>query len=151
MVLFLRAEGDALRAIWIDKDERRAPRGWLKEERFDNDPVLAQAARELREYWAGERRTFSVPWEMDGTEFQCAVWKVLTEIPYGETRSYAEIAKKLGKPLAVRAVGAANGANPIPIIVPCHRVLNSSGKLGGYSAGLDVKRALLVKEGVILV
>ena len=93
---------------------------------------------------------FAVPFESDGTEFQCTVWKALTEIPFGEIRSYAEIAKAVGKPKAVRAVGTANGANRIPIIIPCHRVLTSSGELGGYGGGLSVKRALLAREGIEL-
>ncbi len=108
---------------------------------------LGQAKIQLREYAAGERRVFEVPLDLRGTPFQLAVWNRLLEIPYGETRTYKEIALLLDKPLAVRAVGTANGANPVPIIVPCHRVVASGGGLGGYSAGLHIKERLLRLEG----
>ena len=99
---------------------------------------------------AGERRVFSVTFEVDGTEFQCRVWKELCEIPFGEVRSYADIATALDNPKATRAVGSANGRNPLPIFIPCHRVIGSDGSLAGYSAGVEVKRALLAREGVLL-
>jgi methylated-DNA-[protein]-cysteine S-methyltransferase len=112
------------------------------------DLVLEQAARELQEYFAGERQTFRVPLEAEGSAFQQAVWSVLRKIPYGALRSYRDIAEQLGNRQAVRAVGAANGRNPIPIIVPCHRVVGSDGKLTGFAGGLPTKRALLDLEGV---
>ncbi len=112
------------------------------------DPVLAQASRELEAYFAGKRRRFSVPLEAHGTAFQQRVWEALRAIPYGELRSYRDIAERLGNPKAVRAVGAANGRNPIPIIVPCHRVVGSDGQLTGFAGGLSVKRALLALEGI---
>jgi methylated-DNA-[protein]-cysteine S-methyltransferase len=112
------------------------------------DPVLEQAARELQEYFAGERQTFRVPLEAEGSAFQQAVWSALKKIPYGALRSYRDIAEQLGNRRAVRAVGAANGRNPIPIIVPCHRVVGSDGKLTGFAGGLPTKRALLDLEGV---
>jgi methylated-DNA-[protein]-cysteine S-methyltransferase len=112
----------------------------------DRDPVLMQAARELREYFAGERREFSVPLDFTGTEFQNKVWHALRSIPFGETRSYGELAAQIGAPKASRAVGAANGRNPIPIILPCHRVIGSSGSLTGFGGGLPMKKQLLAHE-----
>ena len=103
-------------------------------------------ARQLGEYFEGKRRTFDVELDLDGTPFQLQVWSALQRIPYGEVRSYAEIARSIRRPKAVRAVGAANGANPIPIIVPCHRVIGSNGSLTGFGGGLDVKRKLLDLE-----
>ena len=104
------------------------------------------AERELNEYFAGQREEFSVTLDMRGTEFQKSVWDELREIPFGETRSYGHIAQKIGRPAASRAVGAANGQNPIPIIVPCHRVIGSSGKLTGFGGGLHNKALLLELE-----
>jgi O-6-methylguanine DNA methyltransferase len=104
--------------------------------------------RELDEYFSGSRKTFSVPLDLRGTEFQLRCWRALLEIPYGETRTYAELARAVGCPNGFRAVGMANHDNPIAIIVPCHRVVASDGKLGGYGGGLDAKRWLLELEGV---
>jgi methylated-DNA-[protein]-cysteine S-methyltransferase len=118
------------------------------EGREQDDPVLTQASRELAEYFAGTRRQFSVPLDAAGTAFQKRVWEALRAIPYGELRNYKDIAISLGNPGAVRAVGAANGRNPVPIIVPCHRVIGSNGQLTGFAGGLSVKRALLALEGV---
>lgn len=108
---------------------------------------LAQARSELREYFEGARRDFSVPLSPSGTEFQLAVWAALRDIPYGETSSYAALAARIERPTAVRAVGAANGRNPISIIVPCHRVIGADGSLTGYGGGLPAKEALLELEG----
>jgi methylated-DNA-[protein]-cysteine S-methyltransferase len=110
-------------------------------------PVLDQAARELHEYFAGRRRAFSIPLAPGGTAFQRAVWSLLTTIPFGEQRSYAWLAQQIGDPGACRAVGAANGRNPLSIIVPCHRVVGRDGRLTGYAGGLDRKRWLLAHEG----
>jgi O-6-methylguanine DNA methyltransferase len=104
------------------------------------------AAKQLTEYLAGKRREFELALDLRGTEFQLAVWRALCAIPYGETISYAEQARRVGRPNAPRAVGAANGANPIAIIVPCHRVVNADGKLGGYGGGLPLKKRLLALE-----
>jgi methylated-DNA-[protein]-cysteine S-methyltransferase len=104
------------------------------------------AVRQLREYFAGKRRRFDVPLHMEGTEFQRHAWAAMRGIPYGATISYADQAARIGRPRATRAVGAANGANPIPIIVPCHRVIASDGSLGGYALGLAMKRRLLALE-----
>ncbi len=111
-------------------------------------PLLQQAKDELHHYFAGERVTFSTPLDLQGTPFQVSVWRELCNIPYGETRSYGELALKIGRPNAPRAVGAANGANPIAIIVPCHRVIGSNGTLTGYGGGLPTKSWLLKLEGV---
>jgi len=104
---------------------------------------LMPVIRQIGEFFAGRRKTFDVRIALRGTAFQLEVWRALLCIPYGETRSYAEIAKSIGRPTATRAVGAANGANPVPIIVPCHRVIGSNGSLTGFGGGIDVKRWLL--------
>ncbi len=102
--------------------------------------------QQLAEYFAGERKQFDVPLALRGTPFQLEVWRALQRIPYGETRTYADIARAIGRPTATRAVGGANGANPIPIIIPCHRVIGSNGGLTGFGGGIDVKRRLLDLE-----
>jgi len=111
-----------------------------------DDARCACAARELNEYFAGSRRAFTIPVAPRGTDFQRAVWSELQRIPFGATISYGELARRIGRPKAVRAVGAANGANPIPIVIPCHRVIGSNGKLTGYGGGLDKKETLLAIE-----
>lgn len=108
--------------------------------------ILEQAAREIDEYFEGKRRAFTVPTAAAGTPFQQAVWNALKEIPYGETRTYGEIARRIGHPRASRAVGQANNRNPLPIVVPCHRVIGASGALTGYAGGLAVKERLLELE-----
>ena len=110
--------------------------------------ILDRTRRQLEQYFSGRRRSFDVPLDLRGTEFQVAAWKAMMRIPYGTTISYGDQARAMGKPTAFRAVGSANGRNPIPIIVPCHRVLASDGTLGGYSLGLSMKRRLLSLEGV---
>jgi len=104
------------------------------------------AAKELSEYFAGERRSFDVPLDLQGTEFQRKVWQALSEIPYGETRSYREIAEGVGNPKACRAVGGANNKNPAVIIIPCHRVIGADGAMVGYGGGIEMKRLLLELE-----
>ncbi len=110
-------------------------------------PIIAETARQLRAYFAGQIRQFNLPLDLRGTQFQLRVWHELERIPYGETRSYSQIADAIGSPHAVRAVGAANGSNPIPIVVPCHRVIGANGKLVGYGGGLPLKKRLLELEG----
>jgi len=110
-------------------------------------PVLRRAARQLAAYFAGRRRAFDLPLAPQGTPFQRAVWTALLDVPYAATASYADIARRIGRPTAVRAVGAANGANPLPIVVPCHRVIGSDGRLTGYAGGLGMKETLLRLEG----
>ncbi|MBN1937224.1 MAG: methylated-DNA--[protein]-cysteine S-methyltransferase [Anaerolineae bacterium] len=113
-------------------------------------PVIEMALVQLDEYFSGVRRVFDLPLGLHGTEFQQRVWRQLLEIPYGQTASYAEVARALGNPQAVRAVGLANGKNPISIIVPCHRVIGSDGNLVGYGGGLWRKEWLLKHEGCLL-
>ena len=115
-----------------------------------NEAALAPYLRELKEYLEGKRQQFSVPLDLRGTPFQVAVWKSLLQIPYGQWTTYSDIAASIGRPSAVRAVGAAIGANPIPFVIPCHRVIGKNGKLTGYSGGLELKSALLKLENVRL-
>ncbi len=109
----------------------------------DDDPVTRCAVTQLTEYFAGDRTTFDVPLDVVGTEFQLAAWRALARIPYGETRTYREQAADIGRPTAVRAIGAANGRNPVSIIVPCHRVVGADGSLTGFAGGIEAKRFLL--------
>jgi O-6-methylguanine DNA methyltransferase len=132
--------GEAGVERWVD----RYLAGSVLEE---GGPLAQEAARQLQEYFAGKRRVFDLPLAFYGTPFQKAVWNALLEIPYGEVRSYQEVAAAIGRPEASRAVGAAIGANPLPIVVPCHRVMRSDGSLGGYGGGLPLKVALLRLEG----
>jgi methylated-DNA-[protein]-cysteine S-methyltransferase len=138
--LTLWAEDDAL--VAVDWPGRRAngPSG-------DADlPILCRAAHELSEYFASARTAFTVPLRPAGTPFQRQVWDALAAIPYGHTRSYAGLARAIGRPAAVRAVGAANARNPLPLFIPCHRVLGADGRLTGFAGGLPVKAALLALE-----
>jgi methylated-DNA-[protein]-cysteine S-methyltransferase len=111
-----------------------------------DDPILRETQRQLREYFTGKRWQFDVPLDLQGTEFQKKVWRALLAIPFGETRSYAQLAAQIGSPAAVRAVGAANGRNPLSIVVPCHRVVGANGELTGFAGGLEVKAKLLAME-----
>ena len=125
--------------------------GWLRTvfpdaERVPWLPLADKLEQELGEYFSGKRREFSLPTDPHGTEFQRAVWRAIAAIPYGHTRTYAEIARTAGRARAVRAAGTATGANPIPLLIPCHRVIAAHGKLGGFSGGLDAKRRLLALE-----
>ncbi|MFB4392149.1 MULTISPECIES: methylated-DNA--[protein]-cysteine S-methyltransferase [unclassified Pseudomonas] len=145
-VLTLVARGDCLAAVlWEQERKNRVRLGELQ--RDDRHPVLLETVRQLGEYFAGQRRRFELPLDFVGTEFQRQVWAALLTIPFGETRSYSEIAHQLGNPKAVRAVGAANGRNPISIIAPCHRVIGASGGLTGFAGGLSAKQYLLALEG----
>jgi methylated-DNA-[protein]-cysteine S-methyltransferase len=130
--------------LWEGDDPRRVRLGSVSEDA--SHPVLVEAERQLREYFDGTRTSFSLDLDFAGTEFQKKVWHALLTIPYGETRSYAQIAEQIGNARAVRAVGAANGKNPISIVAPCHRVIGSSGKLTGFAGGLDTKERLLAWE-----
>ncbi|TME06417.1 MAG: methylated-DNA--[protein]-cysteine S-methyltransferase [Chloroflexi bacterium] len=114
---------------------------------IEDPEALAVYEKQVLEYLQGQRTTFTFPLDFRGTAFQVSVWQALTRIPYGETRSYSEIAQVVQRPKAIRAVGAANGANPIPIVVPCHRVIGKNGNLTGYGGGLDIKAELLRHEG----
>ena len=131
--------------LWERDPPRPNPFGGASE--AAEHPVLVETERQLAEYFAGTRKTFDMRLDFAGTDFQRKVWAALLTIPFGETRSYAQIAKQIGHPTAVRAVGAANGKNPISIIAPCHCVIGSSGKLTGFGGGLPVKARLLALEG----
>ena len=144
--LTLVATDDGLAAILWENDRPQRVRLNIEAE-DDRHPVLVETARQLDEYFAGERNTFALPLDMAGTSFQRKVWDALLTIPFGETRSYRQIAEQIGSPSAVRAVGAANGRNPLSIVVPCHRVIGSNGSLTGFAGGLDVKSRLLTLEG----
>lgn len=138
-VLRLYADGDALAGVYLpDRSAPPAPHG--------DSPVLRAAVQQLGEYFAGTRRVFDLPLAPRGTAFQKTVWRALVTIPYGETWSYGALARAIGRPAASRAVGAANGKNPIAIIVPCHRVIAASGQLTGYAGGLAAKQWLLDHE-----
>ena len=143
--LLAAADGDGLRRIFFPDRKGRVHE---PEADWTRDPRPFRDLREqLAEYFAGRRRTFSLKLAPEGTEFQQSTWRALVEIPYGETVSYAELARRIGRPAASRAVGAANGANPLPIVVPCHRVIGADGSLTGFGGGLPIKRALLELEG----
>jgi methylated-DNA-[protein]-cysteine S-methyltransferase len=131
--------------LWKNDDPKRVRLGEMIQD--DQHPVLLETERQLGEYFAGSRKEFAMDLDFNGTAFQKAVWQALLTIPYGETRSYGEIAVQLGNPKAVRAVGAANGKNPISIIAPCHRVIGSNGTLTGFAGGLEAKSRLLKIEG----
>ena len=130
--------------LWENDTPKRVRLPDLKED--PQHPMLLQAERELKEYFAGQRNDFAVPLDMRGTQFQKQVWEALLAIPFGETRTYGQLARQLGNPNATRAVGAANGRNPIAVLVPCHRVIGSSGKLTGFAGGLEAKAHLLSLE-----
>src|ERR1700761_9032860 len=130
--------------LWKNDSAGRVRLGELMED--PDHPMLLEAERQLAEYFDGRRQEFDLQLDFAGTDFQRRVWQALLTIPYGETRSYGEIAQQIGSPEAVRAVGAANGKNPISIIAPCHRVIGSNGKLTGFAGGLETKARLLALE-----
>lgn len=143
--LKLVAHDHALVAVmWDNEDHKRVRLAELVENQ--QHPMLHQVKQQLKEYFAGQRQQFDLPLDFQGTAFQQQVWQALLQIPYGETRSYKQIAFQLGNEKAVRAVGAANGKNPISIIAPCHRVIGSGGALVGFAGGLDKKQILLSLE-----
>ncbi len=133
-----------LAILWEGDNPARVRLGTLQE--YQDHSVLMETEQQLRQYFARHLKKFTVPLEFNGTSFQKSVWAALLSIPYGETRSYAQIAKQIGRPKAVRAVGAANGKNPISIIAPCHRVIGTNGSLTGFAGGLEAKRYLLGLE-----
>lgn len=145
--LKLVAHDHALVAVmWDNEDHKRVRLAELIEDH--QHPMLLRVKKQLEQYFAGQRQQFDLPLDFQGTDFQQQVWQTLLTIPYGETRSYKEIAVQIGNEKAVRAVGAANGRNPISIIAPCHRVIGSSGALVGFAGGLDKKQILLSLEQV---
>lgn len=144
--LKLVATEQGLAAVLWENDDPKRVRFRPQLEDIQNATLL-EAERQLREYFAGHRQQFSLSLDFIGTEFQKQVWAALVTIPFGETRSYGEIARQIGNPTAVRAVGAANGRNPLSIIAPCHRVIGTNGKLTGFAGGLATKAFLLRLEG----
>jgi methylated-DNA-[protein]-cysteine S-methyltransferase len=144
--LLLTSDGTALTGLYMEPSRKaQSTDGWVQD--MGVKPLSA-AVRQLSEYFAGSRREFDLPLHLHGTVFQTRVWRELAEIPYGRTWSYGELAKRIDKPSASRAVGLANGRNPISILVPCHRVIGADGSLTGYGGGLDRKRWLLAHEGL---
>ena len=143
--LVLASDGSAIVGVWMANAEPDDTH-WM--ERQGRDALIDEARRELDAYFAGRLKRFSVPLAPNGTEFQRRVWNALREIPFGTTVSYADLARRVSNAAAVRAVGAANGRNPIPIIVPCHRVIGRDGSLTGFGGGLPRKQWLLRHEGV---
>ena len=141
--LLLAGDESGLQEILFSKERQPATPDptWTKDEKALREPI-----RQLRAYFAGELEDFDLPLSPQGTPFQQQVWKELLNIPYGETISYGQLARRIGNPNASRAVGLANGSNPIPIIIPCHRVIGSNGKLTGYGGGLPIKEKLLALE-----
>jgi len=133
--------------LWENDDPGRVRLGAMREQ--PDHPVLVETVRQLDDYFAGKRTRFDLPLDFHGTDFQKSVWAALLTIPFGETRSYAEIARQLGRPTAFRAVGAANGKNPISIVAPCHRVIGTNGALTGFAGGLEGKAFLLDLEGAV--
>jgi len=145
--LFLAASTDGLRAV--EFRDNRHPVRRDSEWRAGDNAVLRNARRQLDEYFAGKRQAFDLPLSPAGTDFQRTVWATLASIPYGETISYAQLASRVGRPAASRAVGAANGRNPLPIMLPCHRVIGADGRLTGFGGGLPTKQFLLKLEGAL--
>lgn len=141
--LLLLGDGGALRGLYMQEGRKpgTVPRGWAR------DPeAFFEVRTQLGEYFAGERRSFDLPLEPAGSPFQLQVWRALREIGYGETLSYGELARRIGRPNAPRAVGAANGANPLSVVIPCHRLVGADGTLAGYGGGIERKRLLLDLE-----
>jgi methylated-DNA-[protein]-cysteine S-methyltransferase len=144
--LTLVATDIGLRAVlWPDDEPRRVKLPSPIAESTDN-PILTRIVTQLQEYFAGHRTDFDLPLDLRGTEFQQLAWRSLASIPYGQTATYGEQAKRIGRPKAVRAIGAANGRNPVSIVLPCHRVVGADGSLTGFAGGLDAKRQLLEIE-----
>jgi len=142
--LLIAGDRQGVRCICFPKGGKavKPERGWIE----SNSGAVAETVAQLRQYFAGRRTEFDLPLAPQGTQFQLAVWRELRKIPYGQTISYGELARRIGNPKASRAVGSANGANQIPIVIPCHRVIAAGGKLGGFGGGLPVKEALLALE-----
>ncbi|MES2670950.1 MAG: methylated-DNA--[protein]-cysteine S-methyltransferase [Pseudomonadota bacterium] len=148
--LTLAADADGLRHIEFPDNRHPMDReGWIPGARGAAADVLRATREQLREYFEGRRRAFDLPLRPQGTAFQMDVWRTLATIPWGATWSYRDLARTIGKPDAVRAVGAANGRNPLPIVLPCHRVIGADGSLTGFGGGLPIKAALLRLEGAL--
>jgi methylated-DNA-[protein]-cysteine S-methyltransferase len=147
--LLLTSDGTALTGLYMEPSRKaQSTEGWAQDAAI---APLAATLRQLSEYFAGTRREFDLPLRLEGSTFQQRVWRELTEIPYGVTWSYGQLAKRIGNPSASRAVGLANGRNPISIVVPCHRVIGADGSLTGYGGGLERKSWLLAHEGALAI
>ena len=144
-ILRVLEQNEAIVEVRILRQPEEASDGLIKQE----TALLLEAKRQLEEYFAGLRAAFSLPLAPEGTEFQKIVWRELENIPYGETRTYGQIAEKIGNPKACRAVGGANHHNPVAVMIPCHRVIGKDGSLTGYAGGVDIKETLLRLEGAI--
>lgn len=141
--MLLTADGEALtRCKWLSSEPESSDTSPIKH----RSGIIGMTISQISEYLAGERRNFNIPFRMEGTEFRMKVWNEMSRIPYGETITYKELARRVGSPDACRAVANACGANPFPVIIPCHRVVGSGGKTGGYTGGLDIKLRLLEIE-----
>lgn len=147
--LLLAGDADKLRFLLFDSEKSRTRHQVPQPDWEQNARPFSEVIRQLKAYFAGQLTEFDVPLEGEGTDFQRDVWSALRDVPYGMTTSYGEIARTIGRPKACRAVGLANGRNPISIIVPCHRIIGSNGSLVGYGGGLDRKTRLLQLEGVV--
>lgn len=141
--LVLLGDGEAVTALCLPTHRHRPQ---IPDGAVEDAAPFAEVAAQLGDYFGGGRRTFDLPMSPRGTEFQRAVWRALADIPYGRTTSYGALAAAIGRPTAVRAVGLANGRNPLPILIPCHRVIGADGALTGYGGGMDAKRLLLDLE-----
>ena len=140
-ILKIKTDGKSITEVYMIKDK-------LVEMQTSTNPIIVEACKQFDEYFAGKRKMFDLPLSpQGGTHFQQTVWKQLQEIPYGQTISYSQLAQAIHNPKACRAVGSANGKNPISIIIPCHRVIAADGSIGGYAGGLDMKKQLLDLEG----
>jgi methylated-DNA-[protein]-cysteine S-methyltransferase len=143
--LLIAENSSGVSAIIFNADSYSIPDSWNRVTHLSSEVMI-----QLHQYFNGERYEFDLPLAPEGTPFQLDVWRALEKIPYGKTISYLDLAKRIGKPAAVRAVGAANGANPLPIVIPCHRVIGHNGKLTGYGGGLEKKQYLLSMESLYL-
>ena len=147
--LLLAGDDEYLKYLVFEHEKSRERHGIPKSDWEENPRPFREVVRQLQAYFDGDLRSFDVPVDTDGTSFQRSVWEALRSVPYGETTSYGEIARRIGRPDAARAVGLANGRNPVSIIVPCHRIIGSNGSLVGYGGGIDRKTTLLRLEGVV--
>lgn len=144
--LLLTGTGDALYGVYFQSGPHPTV---PKKEWVESEKPFRETVRQLKAYFAGTLREFDLPLEPEGTKFQVEVWRALLTIPYGQTWSYSQLAARVGRPNAFRAVGAANGQNPIPVIIPCHRVIGADGSLTGFGGGLPIKQKLLALEGAL--
>jgi methylated-DNA-[protein]-cysteine S-methyltransferase len=147
--LYLVASAKGLQGIYWDKQPAKLLK--ILDRSHPEEKILDDAAKQLAEYFAGKRKCFDIPFDVKGTAFQKRVWGELSKIPFGQTVSYRDVAQRIKNPKAMRAVGSANGRNPICIIVPCHRVIAADGTIGGYAGGIDIKQKLLKLENITII